>query len=269
MEYTITSRDNKLIKHIKALHQKKYREDEGQFFVEGIKMVDEAISQKADVVNVVVSNDMLTQISGGIEFTDRLKKINVNTNWVPESIFRLISDTETPQGVLAVIRKMHTTEDEVIYVENGTYVLLDGIQDPGNVGSIIRTADAAGINGVILSRGCVDIYNPKTLRSTMGSIFRVPIIAKADLCIIAKAMKKQGIRVLASSLESECFHYDIDYEGGIALVIGSEANGVGLEMMEMADLTIKIPMRGGAESLNASVAAGILIYEVMRKNVQG
>jgi TrmH family RNA methyltransferase len=267
MEYTITSRDNNLIKHIKSLHQKKHRDDEGQFFVEGIKMVEEAIRQKTDIVNIVASIDMLTKISGGIEFADKLKEDNISTILVPESIFSFISDTETPQGVLAVIKKKCVIENEGIYVKNGTYILLDGVQDPGNVGSIIRTADAAGINGVILSRGCADIYNPKTLRSTMGSIFRVPIIDKADLHLIAKAMKKQGIIVLTSSLKSENYHYDVDYEGGIALVIGSEANGVGPEMMEMADLLVKIPMRGGAESLNASVAAGILIYEVMREKL--
>ena len=267
MEYTITSRDNKLIKHIKTLHQKKYREDEGQFFVEGIKMVEEAIRQKADIVNIVTSIDILTKISGGVELSERLKEIKVHTDWVPESIFRFISDTETPQGVLAVIKKKCANEDEIIFVKNGTYILMDGVQDPGNVGTIIRTSDAAGIDGVILSKGCADIYNPKTLRSTMGSIFRIPIVEKADICAIAKAMKKQGIRVLISSLKAKCFHYDVDYEGGIALVIGSESNGVGPEMAEMADLTVKIPMSGGAESLNASVAAGILIYEITRHKV--
>lgn len=268
MNYTITSKDNRLIKHIKTLHHKKYRDSEGQFFVEGIKMAREAVQQGADILHILVCPDMLRKVSGGEDLLDNLIRLKFSLNSVPENIFGYISDTETPQGVLAVISKAKKLTAGAEFNPNGVYILLDGVQDPGNVGTIIRTSDALGADGVILSKGCADVYSPKVLRSSMGSIFRVSIFEKANLREFAGEMQTSGVKIIASSLQASHYHFDISYNGGVGLVIGNESNGVSTELLEIADYIIKIPMKGGAESLNASVAAGVLMYEVMRDRMK-
>lgn len=264
MDYTITSRDNKLVKYIKSLHQRKFRDSDQKFFVEGIKITREALESGAHVPDVVICPEILERVSGGSDFLAYLGKGDLNVNSIPENIFKEISDTEAPQGVLALINKGLNDADKIDFNPGGIYLLLDGIQDPGNLGTILRTADAAGVNSILLSKGCADAYNPKTLRSTMGSIFRVNFYEKVDLCETALKMKQRGIRIIASSLEAGSNYADINYNNGIGLVIGSESNGVSPEMIEQADATVRIPMKSGIESLNASVAAGILLYEVLR-----
>ncbi len=263
-KYTITSKDNRLIKHVKSLHQKKYRDSEGQFFVEGVKMIREAVQQGVDVFNVLVCPDILKRVNGGEDLLDNLTGLKIQLDSVPENVFWYISDTESPQGVLAVIGKNKDSAAGDGLDPNGVYMLIDGVQDPGNVGTIIRTSDAIGAAGVFLSKRCADAYSPKVLRSSMGSIFRVSIFEKANLNEIAGRMQKAGIKIAATSLQANQYHFDINYTGGIGVVIGNESNGVSTELLSMADYTVKIPMRGGAESLNASVAAGVLMYEVLR-----
>ncbi len=265
MEYTITSKENKLIKHIKSLQQKKYRDSCGQFFIEGIKMVDEALKQDC-TQNIVICPDLLEKTAGGGEFLEIIKEFKVELSAVPANIFKEISDTDTPQGILAVIGKQDVYPEgaEWLTAENGLYVLLDGVQDPGNVGTIIRTADAAGADGVVLSKGCADIYSPKTLRSTMGSIFRVRLYEKADLCKTAEDIQNAGGRIIGTAPDVGLVYSEADYSGITGIIIGSESNGIRPELLELADCTVRIPMKGGAESLNASVAAGILIYEAVK-----
>lgn len=135
------------------------------------------------------------------------------------------------------------------------------------MGTIIRTADAAGMTGVIVSKGCVDVYNPKVLRSTMGSIFHIPICQSQDIFETMDRMKKRGIKICAAHLEGSCDYFDLEYKNNIAIVIGNEANGISEEVKNFADILVRIPMPGRAESLNASVAAGILMYEILRKNI--
>lgn len=267
MEYTITSKENKLIKHIKDLHLRKCRDSQNQFFVEGIKMCREAISCGGDVAIIVVCPDMLLRVNGGKEFLADLKKSAKSIESVPENIFRLISDTETPQGVLAVVGKRSEVLKDYRFKPDALYILLDKLQDPGNVGTIIRTADAVGACAVLLSNGCADSYNPKVLRSSMGSIFRISVFEKVDLAEAIIVMQKQGISIVASSLKAEKYHFEIKYSEGIGLIIGSEAHGIDEELLKMADVSIKIPIPGGAESLNASVAAGVLMYEIIRSRI--
>ena len=177
---------------------------------------------------------------------------------------RAIFYTDNPQGILAII-KIKTCELENLFVDGSFLVVLDSIQDPGNMGTIIRTADAAGASGIIVSKGCVDIYNPKVLRATMGSIFHIPICLYDDMTELIIQLKERAIKVFTSFLKGGANYSEQDMSGNIALVIGNEANGISKEIASLSDFLVRIPMIGRAESLNASIAAAILMYEVVRQ----
>lgn len=249
----ITSKSNELIKHIKSLHQKKYREEYGEYFVEGIKLVKEAIDEHKTVIKIIICREFLKE-----HFEDE----GYDVEYVDEKVFSYISDTQTPQGILAII-KIDNHQQEL----GNTIFALDNIQDPGNLGTIIRTLDCAGINTLLLSEGTVDLYNPKVIRSTMGAIYRVNVLENLDLKIKLEELKKQGYKVVITSLDAKISHYDLDFNEKYVVVIGNEAKGVSKEIQDMADIKVIIPMLGRTESLNASVAASIIAYEKVR-NVQ-
>ncbi|APC41725.1 TrmH family RNA methyltransferase [Clostridium estertheticum] len=260
MEY-IQSKDNLLIKDIRKLKEKRYRVSSNMFLVEGFRFVEEALDSGFEVVHIFIS------ARGEVKFenSSMKNKLQVNTKvyGVSDSLFKNICDTDNPQGIIASVRNKPV---EIKY-DNGFYMLADRIQDPGNMGTIIRTAHAAGALGVILTKGTVDIYNEKTLRATMGSIFKIPIIYDNDLSLVKK-LKKSGFKLVTSSLDTDKNFYDIDLKGKIIISVGNEGNGISDEVYEICDLKIKIPMPGGAESLNVAVASSIMMYEVVRqKNI--
>lgn len=185
---------------------------------------------------------------------------------VTENIFKTMSDVNTPQGILAVIDR-NTTENEIDYSQD-MIVALDDIQDPGNLGTILRTVDSIGLSQILVSKGTADSYNPKVVRSTMGAIFRIKIIECDDLVKTLKEIRKNKYKIVVTSLQTENSVYDISYNKKI-IVIGNEANGVSKEIQDMADEKIKIPMLGKTESLNASVATGIVLYEYVRQKIKG
>jgi TrmH family RNA methyltransferase len=263
----ITSGQNPIIKEVKALKNSKGRQEKGLFFVEGTRIFEEAVDSGADVKYVVVSDNFInspvfSKVSE--KFGKHLKIYGLS-----DKMFNELSDTETPQGILAVITGVRRTVEEITD-GRGLYVLLDEIRDPGNTGTIIRTADAAGFAGVIVSKGCVDVYNPKVLRSTMGSVFHIPIYqcGQEGMDTVLRRLKMLGIRVLASHLDGSASIFDADLKEGTLLVIGSEAAGISEASRREADQLVRIPMPGRAESLNASVAAGIMIYEAVRQRIQ-
>ncbi len=258
----ISSSQNAIIKEVKSLKEKKHRDTKGMFFIEGIRFVEEALKEKAVISKILVS-DHLSSVQGGNEVLEKVQMHKVPLYFLPYKLFKEVSDTENPQGILAVMHSRNYLLKDVISGRN-FFVMLDSVQDPGNLGTIIRTADAAGVTAVILSKGCVDVYNPKVLRSTMGSVFHVPICYNMDITEAIIEMKSYGIRLCASHLEGSTSYYDLKYKDNIALIIGNEANGISESVKEAADLLVKIPMPGRAESLNASVAASLLIYEVLR-----
>jgi TrmH family RNA methyltransferase len=297
----ISSSNNTLIREVKSLKVKKNRQSKGLFFVEGVRIIEEALVSNAQVKNIFIS-DETTSVENDIRdenYTrdrkgmrveeyikkmknDRMAAILSTADYhgceicaIPERLFREISDTETPQGILAVVKMNNYSLKDIIsnslihgIVKNkGNIVVLDGIQDPGNMGTIIRTADAAGFSGIIVSKGCVDPYNPKVLRSTMGSIFHIPTYSCTNLIETLVEIKNNDIRVYAAHLEGSRNYYNVDMTGNVAIVIGNEANGISSEAASMADEFIKIPMPGRVESLNASVAAGILMYEPLRQKI--
>lgn len=248
----ITSKDNEIIKNIKKLHDKKYRID--SYIVEGIKMVKEAISENQLIELIAIREDF--------EINFDTKNIKIIT--ISSKVFNDISDVKTPQGILAVIKKKPNKQIET----NTDYILaLDSLQDPGNMGTIIRTADSANINQIIINKTIVDPYSPKVIRSTMGAIYRINIIEVENLESTLKELQDKSFKVITTDLKAEKSIYDINYNRTI-VVIGNEANGVSQEVLEIADERVIIPMLGKTESLNASIAASIMIYEHVRQKIQ-
>lgn len=257
----ITSKDNEIIKNIKKLNEKKYRDQMGQYIVEGIKLVKEAISEKAKIVKIVVCEDC--ENDANFEKSLMYEIAKYDCIYVSKKVFDSITNVNTPQGILAVIEKTSGGEEKISYKED-IILVLDGIQDPGNLGTILRTLDSVNLKQVVLSEKCADPYNPKVVRSTMGAIFRVNIIECKNIVETLKSIKKNKYKIMATSLETENSIYTVDYNKK-ALVIGNESNGVSKEVLEIADEKVKIPMLGKTESLNAAVATGVILYEYARK----
>ena len=258
----ISSKDNEIIKKIKSLKEKKYRDIENCYIIEGIKLVKEAIAENAKIKQIVVCEDCIND--GEID-TDTLYEIaKFDVVYVTEKVFKTITDVNTPQGIIAVIEK-NNINSKIDYNQD-IIVALDGVQDPGNLGTILRTVDSANLKQIILSKESADSYNPKVVRSTMGAIFRVNIIEVDSLKDMLQEAKKNDFKVMVTSLDTKNSIYDVDYSKKV-IVIGNEANGVSKEVQAIADEKVKIPMLGKTESLNASVAAGIMIYEYVRKKL--
>ena len=252
----ITTTQNKTYKMIRSLKQKKERQKNHAFTVEGVKSVQDALSA-GWVPELLAMSD--TFFSGGTFSAPP----EIPVYQIPDSMFSALCDTETPQGILAVlpIPEEKTFSPD----ESGIYLFCDSVSDPGNLGTIIRTADAAGFSAVLLSDGCVDLYSPKTIRSSMGSFFHLPVqsgITKPQL----SAWKYAGFQILCGALGENTVDYLIpDLKKPTILVVGNEANGISEEILQLADQCIKIPIYGSAESLNVGVAAGIMMYEAARQ----
>ena len=261
----ITSKENEFIKHVKKLKEKKYRDQSNEYVIEGIKLIKEALQEKVQINQIVICEDC--EKSGIISDDLKYEIAKQECIYVPQNIFKTISEVSTPQGILAVVQKNSFDDEfsEIDYSED-IIVALDDIQDPGNLGTILRTVDSVGLKQILVSKGTADSFNPKVVRSTMGAIFRVKIIECENLSETLKQVKKHKYEVMATSLQTTNSIYDIDYNKKV-IVIGNEANGVSKEIQEMADEKAKIPMLGKTESLNASVAAGIVMYEYVRQKV--
>lgn len=248
----ISSAANPKVKFVKSLLQKKNRIKNKLYTVEGIKSVKDACMAKADIQMIFISDDFSEFCSDFDEYSCYI---------VTRTIFDSLCDTQTPQGVLAVI-SMHYRKLE--YQKEKMYICCDEVKDPGNLGTIIRTADAAGFGGVLLSCGCADLYSPKTVRSSMGSFFHIPVyenITPEDI----KKMKSDGFQLYCGALSEDTVDYtEADYLSPFVICVGNEANGISSEMLELADKTVKIPISGGAESLNVGIASAILMYEAVR-----
>ena len=260
----ITSKDNELIKRIKKLKEKKYRDLENAYIVEGIKMVKEAIMEKASIRQIILCDDCEKSNSISKELMYEIAKYDCVS--VTAKVFKYITEVQTPQGVLAVIEKRSNKYD-IDYNED-IIVALDDVQDPGNLGTILRTIDSANLSQIIVSKETVDAYNPKVVRSTMGAIFRVNIVQTDNLKETLKEFKKHKYKIMSTSLGATESIYDIDYNKKV-LVIGNEANGVSKEILDFADEKVIIPMLGKTESLNASVATSIIVYEYVRRKIKG
>ena len=259
----ITSKENESIKKIRKLKEKKYRDKNGKYIIEGIKLVREAILENARIDTVVVCDDCVKK--GDIAKEDLYQIAKYNCVYVDEKIFNNITDVQNPQGILAVVEKKNSDKD--IKYDEDIIVVLDDIQDPGNLGTILRTIDSIGLTQVIVSKKSGDVFNPKVVRSTMGAIFRVNIIESDNLVNTLKEIKRHKFQIVSTSLQTEDSIYDIEYKKKV-IVIGNEANGVSKDVLDISDKKVKIPMPGKTESLNAAVATGVVLYEYVRQKIK-
>ncbi|SFE69003.1 TrmH family RNA methyltransferase [Alteribacillus iranensis] len=249
----IESVKNPLIKKVKRLHKRKYREKEQLFIVEGFHLVEEALKHNARVKEIFLEDE--AELPGGFDFS------YVHLTLVSHQVMKEMSMTETPQGILAVCEHKDDDSVSIQLQKEDSFLFVDGVQDPGNLGTMIRTADAAGMTAVILGEGTVDPYNDKVIRATQGSLFHIPLI-KGDLEDWIKRCKESGIPVFGSALEEGTTHSAIASQEGFALIVGNEGAGVNSEWLERCDQIIYVPIYGEAESLNVSVATGILLYHL-------
>lgn len=260
----ISSTTNKQIKYVSALVKKaKTRREEDLFVAEGLRM---CVEIPKDRIHTLYMSESFAK---GKE-ANALKNGVRHVELVSDEVFRAMSDTQSPQGVLALVRQYHYELDDVTKTraESGKPALLmvlEHLQDPGNLGTILRAGEGAGITGLIMSRDTVDLYNPKVIRSTMGSVFRVPFYYTDDLEQTVLDLKARGIRVFAAHLAGKNNYEQEDYTGNTAFLIGNEGNGLTEKLSNMADTWVKIPMAGKVESLNAAIAASILMFETARQ----
>ena len=255
----ISSKDNEIIKHIRKLKDKKYRDESNEFVIEGVKLVAEAIQENSKIKYIVLCDDCERSDFISKELMYEIAKYECI--YVTEKVFNLLTDVKTPQGILAVIEKSNKN-NEIDYTQD-IIIALDEIQDPGNLGTILRTVDSANLKQIIISKNSADSYSPKVVRSTMGAIFRVNIIEVDNLVETLKQVQKNKFEVVVTALDATSNIYNIEYKNKV-IVIGNEANGVSKEVQNLANQKVKIPMLGKTESLNASVAASIMIYEYVR-----
>lgn len=291
----ITSVNNQRVKEVANLKQKKYRTESGTFFVEGLRAVQEAV-QYADVTELFYTEaeagrlDEILKAAGNVPADTKEKsenKKNANHNnagtakkrneaangirmyQVDEKVMAKLSDTKAPQGVLAVIR---TPEQNLRQLRPGTasdnnapVIILDRVQDPGNLGTIIRTADAVGALGLILLEGCVDAYSPKVVRASMGSLFHLPVVQDVTAEEALTWCYRNGYEPAATALKNAQNVYKADISKKMAFLFGNEANGVAEELQAAAETRLFIPMAGLAESMNVAMAAGIILFEGLRQ----
>lgn len=298
----ITSASNKKVKNIAALlSRSRERKKQGVFVVEGIKMFMEAPAER--ILEVYIEETLFHEALVGKSDKEFVKKLDQMTGCLQEKngkncveentgifaefevvrddIFRKMSDTQTPQGILCVVKRMDETIEDLIKNQskerlkkesqmeakhsNGLYLILEDIQDPGNLGTMIRAGEGAGVSGIIMSDKTVDVYNPKTIRATMGSVYRVPFCYVNDLSYCIKELQERDVKVYAAHLKGK-ESYDLqNLCRSVAFLIGNEGNGLKDETAELADAYIKIPMLGKVESLNAAIAATLLVYEAARQ----
>lgn len=259
----ITSSSNVRVKQLLAWQKKrKAREEDAVYIVEGIRMFVEAPEER--VKEVYVSETFYRKKKDELPLDKWGKKLEI----LSDSVYTHVSDTKTPQGVLVVMEQMQYSLEQILEEKNGVkplLMVLDNLQDPGNLGTILRAGEAAGVTGVLMSSDCVDIYNPKVIRSTMGSVYRMPFLYTDHLADVVKGLKSHGIHTYAAHLQGKHSYEEEDYSQGTAFLIGNEGNGLRAEVADAAEIYIKIPMCGEVESLNAAIASSVLMFEAARQ----
>lgn len=260
----ITSKENEFVKHIRSLQQKKYRDMYNEYIVSGVKLVKEAITEGMSISKIVICKDLLSETNIDVDFN------KYEIEYFDKRIFEYVSDTETPQGIMAIIKFKADYQNVAGFINcnekaNPDIIFaLDDVRDPGNMGTIIRTLDCAGINHIILSKNSVSVYSPKVVRSTMGAIYRVKIKEDSNLKEDLNALKELGYKVVVSTIDANVYYYALNFNEKLVIIIGNESKGVNNELQSISDYKVKIPMTGRTESLNAGVAASLIAYEYVR-----
>ena len=255
----IESKDNSLFKETKKLKEKRNRSKEGKYLIEGFRLIKEAFKANMEIDYIIISEGSEEKLKEYLNEYINEKNIYI----IKKNLFNMLTSTETPQGGIAVVKNKELPKD----IKGEFFLLCDKVQDPGNLGTIIRTAHAAGVDGIILTKGTVDIYNDKSIRSTMGSLFYVPIIQDDEELSFTKKLKNEGFSLVATSLQESKDFFESDLKGKIILSVGNEGNGISEEVFSLADKKVKIPMPGGAESLNVAIATSIILFEKVRQRL--
>ncbi len=253
----ITSTSNAQMKYIQQLNSKvRFRREEGCFAAEGFRLYQETPRSLRQKVYLSASF---------AEEHPELAKVPL-TEIVDDNVFTKVCDTRTPQGILTIVRMPECSLEEMLPAGRRPLIMvLEGLQDPGNVGTIIRTAEGAGVTGIIIGGNTVDIFQPKVIRSTMGSIFRVPVCQEEDLGAVVTWLKEKRVKCFAAHLKGEQDYTTADYTGGCAFLVGNEGRGLSDELAGMTDAWVRIPMEGKVESLNVAIASSLLMYEARRQ----
>lgn len=236
---------------------RKYRDQSGRYLIEGENLLAEAVKNQAQIETVLVREGYERPIPPGLEDKRFL---------LDAKLFDRLAQTMTSQGILAVVVKDDHRKEDFLAASGGNFIVLDRLQDPGNIGTILRTADAAGYRLAILMKGTADVYSPKVVRAATGSLFRMPVVSMASAEELVEFTRAAGKKLTATCLDAARCYYEEDLTHDIALIIGNEGNGISRELIESSDIRIRIPMHGNIESLNAAVAAGVLMYEAVRGN---
>ena len=255
----ISSKDNKIIKNISKLISKaKYRKEQGLFVVEGLRLCTDAIRSGAEIETFICTEDAMLKHPDSVSELEASAK---SSYIVTSNIFSVLSDTKTPQGVICVVKALDNKPqfDKII----NKYVLLQNMQDPSNLGAVLRSADALGFSGVILTKDCCDIYSPKVCRASMGAIFRVPFTICEDECTFVTEFNKNGTSY-AAVVRNGTSITEFNYDNTALICIGNEGNGLTDDLVKVCTHPVTIPMKGNAESLNAAAAAGIIMWEMIR-----
>ena len=258
----LTAVNNPQVKAAAELKLKKHRQARGLFLAEGLRTVEEAVASKQveSIFYTAIEDDRTRAV------LEEAAAQQVKLTCVSDAVLKKIADTETPQGIIAVCRMQATALEDVL-ASGKMLLVLDRVGDPGNVGTMLRTADAAGIGGLVLLKGSVDIYAPKTVRSSMGSLFHVPVLAGVGEREFIESAHNAGYELLVTCLDGADNLYEADLHGRLAFVMGNEANGVSAGLLAAADKRVFIPMAGRAESLNVAMAAGIVMFEALRRRL--
>lgn len=267
----ISSKDNPIFKKVVSLQQRKTREKENLYLIEGFNLCKEAINSMIKLELLLIKESCYMD-GEGEELRILLKEVEEkNMAILTDALFDKAAQTETPKGIAALVKMNKWNKEtfaKILDSKGCNILIMDRVQDPGNAGTLIRTAEAAGFAGLIAMKGTVDFYSPKVVRSTAGSIFRMPLLLVDEPEEVFELAKAGGIKIAVSSPHARNFHYEEELSGGIGLVIGNEGGGVQKPFLQKADCHIKIPMAQEVESLNAAVAGGILMYEIVRQNFQ-
>lgn len=259
----LTGLQNPMVKAAAELKQKKYRQQQGLFLAEGLRTVEEAVRYGAvqSIFYTAIEDDRTRAV------LEEAAAKQIKLVCVSDKVLKKIADTETPQGIIAVCERRSKRLDD--FLASGKMLLvLDRVTDPGNIGTMLRTADAAGVGGLLLLQGCADIYAPKTVRASMGSLFHLPVLSGLSEELLVQAARKAGYELLVTCLDGADNLYKADLQGRLAFVMGNEANGVSPALLAAADKRVFIPMQGRAESLNVAMAAGIVMFEALRQRLK-
>lgn len=259
----ITSSANQTIKAIRKLADRKERQQSGTFFIEGLRIVGEAVQKNWDVDTLVVAPELLTSLFGQ-QLVGETSASGTPVLEVSADVFKSLSNKDGPQGIAAVVGQRWGKLEDVHVKPGDTWIALDSIQDPGNLGTILRTSDSAGCQGLILLDQATDPYDPATVRASMGSLFSQPLI-KTSLAAFASWKRNQEVFVAGTSDKARQDYHSYQYPAGLVLLMGSERLGLQEPHFALCDTVVSIPMRGEADSLNLAVATALVVYEILNQ----